>query len=67
MVLFRLFVKGLWVSLGLLILLVIADSLIPGKLAATVFSPMGILSIFITYVLIVIWALSPTDVKGASK
>jgi len=51
MVLLQLFSKGLWASLLFLTIVIIGDYLVPGKLAATVFSPLGLIIIFVTIIL----------------
>jgi len=61
MVLLQLFSKGLWVSLLFLAILIIGDYFVPGKLAPTVFSPLGIIIIFVTIILDFTFSFHPVN------
>jgi len=67
MVLFRLFTRGLWVSLFFLAIVIFGDFLVPGKLASTVFSPLGVIIIFVTIILDFIFSFHPIDNPEVEK
>ena len=59
--LFKFIVIGLWYSLFFLGAVILGDTFFPGKLASTVFSPLGILIFFVVFTLDAIFVLSPTE------
>ena len=60
---FKLFVQGLWVSSLFLIVLIIGNHFVPGRLSEIVFSPIGILIIFITVTADWIFSFFPVEKK----
>ncbi|MCR4368442.1 MAG: hypothetical protein NUV67_00885 [archaeon] len=63
MLAFKLFVKGLYFGLLMFILIFIGDFFFPGKLAGTVFSPLGILIIFVVFMIDAVWLFSPVETE----
>ena len=59
--LFKLFVRGLWVALLFLVILFFADYIVPGKLYDSAFSFFGIVIIFSTIILDYIFSFRPVD------
>ncbi len=58
---FKLFVYGLYVGLIFLALTILGDAIVPGQLAETVFSPLGILSIFALLTLDTMFSLGSAE------
>jgi len=67
MALFSLFIRGLWVSLFFLTIVIFGDFLIPGKLAVTVFSPLGVLIIFVTLTMDFVFSFHPVGGSETKK
>ena len=65
--LFGMIVKGLWYSLFVLGVIIVGDYLVPGKIALTALTTMGVLIIFIAFVVDAIWLLSPVEKKPSKK
>lgn len=53
------FARGLWFAAMFLLIIAIGNALVPGQLAETAFSDLGILIVFMTMVLDYFWSFAP--------
>lgn len=58
---FKLFVYGLWVGAIFLGITVLGNLIVPGQLADTVFSPLGVLIIFVLLTIDTMFSLGSTE------
>ena len=65
--LFGMIVKGLWYSLFILGVIIVGDYLVPGKIASTALTTIGVLIIFFSFIIDAIWLLSPAEKQPSKK
>ncbi len=58
---FKLFVYGLWVGAFFLAITVLGDAVVPGQLADTVFSPLGVIITFALLALDTMFSLGSAE------